>query len=62
MSCGDAGCSTEEYRYGMVEDGAQAGTGKPYSSAQITDGQVKKCRSGDGKTGFSGNRENKISI
>lgn len=41
MSSGDAGCSTEEHRYGMVEDGAQAGTGEPHSCTQLTDGQLK---------------------
>lgn len=46
----------------MVKGGAQAGTGEPHSSRQLTDCQLKKCRSGADKTGFSGNRENKISI
>lgn len=43
MNCGDAGCSTEDYRYGMVEDGAQAGTGEPHSSTQLTDGQINNA-------------------
>ena len=62
LSSGDVGCSTEEYRYGMVKDGAQAGTGDPHSYTQLTDGQLKKCRPGAGKTGFSSNRQNKNSI
>lgn len=36
----------------MLEDRAQAGTGEPHSSTQFTDGQLKKCRSGAGKTGI----------
>lgn len=56
------GCSTREYRHGVVKDVAQAGTGDPRSYTQLTGGQLKKCRPGAGETGFSGNRQNKNSI
>lgn len=36
----------------MLEEGAQAGTGEPRRSTQLTDGQLKKCGSGASKIGI----------
>lgn len=46
LRSGDAGCSAEEHRHGMIRDEAHAWQQRPHGCEQLTHGLLKKYRPG----------------